>query len=500
MAAKKPPAGKSLAEFEAAHDPTFERLAPTTIYARELPKGIKRYIVTAAQNATPVHPEFWAVLQTMAAHYKAELLIVPIRYKNPTSTWSGSQSNEEYWFGEVRPYLWNVRHKLNKNLTLLADLKIQPTASSPLTGADGLAHASSGIIGHTKVQLKTIATPQSRMAKILMTTGACTVENYTDSRAGKLGAFHHSLSCVLVEVDGGWFSARHVHYDSKSKSATDLGTRFTTAGTYKAPRPAALNMGDTHVDFIDPQVERATFDAPDSLVNLLRPDNLIWHDLNDDYSCNPHHAGNPFNTIAKYRGTKNSVRGEVFRSIHYVMDRTPEDCKSYIVPSNHNDFLGRWINRHDWRDDPVNAQFYLETALEMVRETRMTSKGTHYPDPFTFWLRRVLAKRDIKNIIALDTDESLMLAGVENGLHGHQGPNGARGSIMNLRRLGVRVIIGHSHSPGIDEGAYQNGTSTRLRLEYNHGASSWQNAHTVLHADGKRQLIFVIDGRYRLTA
>lgn len=495
---KKPAIGKTLEDFRASHDPMYERNAPTEVYMRELPKGVKRYLVVAAQNATPVHAQWWNVILTMAKFYEAQLMVIPLRYKNPTSTWGGSQQNAEYWDTPVREYLWNQRLALNKNLTLLADMKIQPTASSPLTGADGLSHASSGIIGHTKVQLKSIATPQSRMAKLLMTTGACTVENYTDSRAGKIGAFHHSLSCVLAEIDGKRFYARHVHFDSKTNSATDLERRFTVDRCIDAPRPLALNMGDTHVDFIDPLVERATFDAPDSLVNLLKPRALIWHDLNDDYACNPHHEGNPFNPIAKFRSGRDSVRGEVFRAIGYVATHTPDDCTSYVVSSNHNDFLGRWINRHDWRSDPANAEFYLETALAMVRDTSMTTKGTDYPDPFTYWLRKQLAER--KNIIALDTDESLMMGGVEQGMHGHQGPNGARGSITNLRRLGVKSIIGHSHSPGIDEGCYQNGTSTRLRLEYNHGASSWLNAHTVLHADGKRQLIVIVDGQYRLTA
>lgn len=494
----KSTSGKSLDEFREKHDPTFELNNPTAIYERQIPKGVKRYIVTAAQNATPVHTGWWAILRTMAQHFDAQILVIPLRYKNPTSAWSGSQSNAEYWPAEVRDYLWNVRRQLNENITVLADMKIQPTASSPLTGADGLSLASSGIIGHTKIQLKSIATPQSRMAKVLMTTGACTVENYTDSRAGKIGAFHHSLACVLVELDGSKrFFARHVHYDDKTQSATDLHQRFTADGVQPAPRPLVLNMGDTHCDFICPQVEKATFGSG-GIIELTRPLALVWHDLNDDYSCNPHHLGNPFNPIAKYRSGRGLVAGEVFRAIDYAADRTKDDMISYIVPSNHNDFLGRWINRHDWRSDPENAEFYLETALAMVRETRMVAKGTSYPDPFTFWLRKRLADR--KDVIALDTDQSLMLGSVENGMHGHQGPNGARGSITNLRRLGVKSNIGHGHSPGIDEGCYQNGTSTRLRLEYNHGASSWLNAHILQHADSKRQLLIMVDGRYRLAA
>jgi hypothetical protein len=485
--------GKSLKDFRAAHDPTFKVEQPTEIFKRPLRKNCAVYLIVAAQNATPVHDEWWAVLQTIAKVRKAELLVIPLRYKNPTSQWTGSQQNAEHWAAAVRPFLWNVRHNLNSNLTVLADMKIQPTASSPLTGLEAVSLAASGIVGHTKLQMRSVPTPSSRMAKILTTTGACTVANYTDSHAGRIGEFHHSLSAVLVEVKGKRFHLRHVHYDAKSRSATDLNTRYLANGYGLAPRPLAIDMGDTHVDSICPRVEHATF-GPGGMVETLKPQHLIYNDLLDSYSCNPHHMGNPFNAVAKRARGADDVKMEVGRAIAFVRKRTPADCLSIIVPSNHNDFLRRWIVTNDWRRDPVNAAFYLETALAMVNDTRLTEKGTEYPDPFTHWFRLA----EVPNARCLDLDESFMLGGVELGMHGDIGPNGARGSIKNLRRIGVKSIIGHSHSPGIDEGCYQTGTSTRLRLEYNHGASSWLNAHCILHADGKRQIIVVVDGNWRL--
>lgn len=483
--------GRSLDDFRAAHDPTHEVLAPTTIFERPLSPEAKCFIVVAAQNATPVHPVWWRVLRRIAEANEAEILAIPLRYKNPTSQWTGSQQNAEHWASEVRPFLWNTRKALNSNLTVLGDLKIQPTASSPLTGADAISHSSSGILGHTKVQLKAIPTPSSKMAKLLMTTGACTMANYTDSRSGRIGEFHHSLAAVFVVIDGDMFHARHIHYDSVSESSTDLDTRYTVDGGKKAPRPLALVMGDTHVDFIDPLVEAATF-GTGGMVDILRPQHLIYHDLLDAYSCNPHHVGNPFNLIAKAKSQRGSVKAETERAIQFVADRAHKGALSVVVAANHNDMLRRWMLRHDWKNDPTNAEFYLETALAMVRETKLTSRGTEYPDPFTLHFRR--AKVPFTHV--LDEDESLVLGGVELGMHGDLGPNGSRGSAKNLSRIGVKSIVGHSHSPAIEEGCYQVGTSTKLRLEYNHGPSSWLNAHAILHADGKRQLVPIIEGRW----
>lgn len=478
-------------DFRAAHDPRYVVNEPTAVYGRPLPKDAQVFIITAAQNATPVEKTFWAVLKRMAKMRGAELMVIPLRYKNPTSTWAGSQKNAEWWAPEVREYLWNVRHTLNKHLTLLADIKMQPTMSDPLTGIDSLTHASSGIVGHTKLQLRSIATPSNRMAKVLTSTGAVTVPNYNDARVGKLAEFHHSQSAVIVEVDGGFFALRHLHFDKKTGTVTDLNVRWDKAGSAVAPPAEALALGDVHVDYADPTVLQATFGAG-GLVPLLKPKRIIYHDLLDAYAVNGHHKGNPFNAIAKRKAGKDDARAEVMRAIEFVKERTPKGCEAVVVSSNHDDMLRRWIVNADWKEDSTNAEFYLETALHMVRSAHIGKGGTEYPSPFPYWL-----KKFAPDVRVLGGDESLVVCGVELGMHGDRGPNGSRGSARNLRRIGVRSIIGHSHSPEIAEGCYQTGTSTRLRLEYNSGPSSWLNAHVVLNADGKRQLVIIVDGRFR---
>ncbi len=462
-------------------------------FKRKINDRVRTFIVTAAQNATPVHPAFFACLRRFEKERGAALLVIPIRYKNPSSVWTASQENAEIWAEEVRPYLWNVRRKLADGLILLGDIKTQPTASEPLTGFDAITGAASGILGHTKLQLKCVATPQNRMAKILTTTGACTVPNYTDSKLGKVGAFHHALAAVVVEVDGPRFHLRHVHFDKTTESFIDLDRRYYADKVTPAPRPHALVMGDTHVDFIDPDVERATFGAG-GIVRRLRPVSLVWHDLLDGYSINPHHAGNPFNRIAKGLNDRASVAAEVQRAAEFVRKRTGKNMLSWIVPSNHDDFLRRWVVSHDWKADAENAEFYLSLALEMVRGTKLTEKGTETPSPLGIVFPHFV---DMERIRLLRSDESLMLGGIELSMHGERGPNGARGSAKNLRRIGVKSVIGHSHTPEISEGCYQVGTSTSLRLEYNGGPSAWLNAHCLVHADGKRQLIFIIDGFWR---
>jgi hypothetical protein len=457
------------------------------------PLNATRYLITSAQNATPVHAEFFAALQVAAKHLRAELVVIPFRYKNPTSQWTQAQAAHEHWAPELAPYLHNTRKKLNANLVLAADVKTQPTASSPLSGFEALTGAESCIIGHPKMQLRTVPAPIGRLPKILSTTGAVTQRNYTDTKAGKLGEFHHFLGAIIVEIDGPWFALRQINADRRTGEFTDLDLHFTSRGVRQAPPAAGLVMGDMHARFTSPEVERATF-SPGGIVDTLKPLKLVWHDLLDGYAVNPHHLGNPFIAHAKAQAGFGDPEAEVKHAVKFVADRTPAGSESVIVASNHDDFLARWINAADWRQ--VGAKvFYLRTALAMLERTQMTAQGTEYEDPFRYWVGVLRGKAKIR---ALQRNEPLKIKDIECGHHGHRGPNGSKATMKNMARVGEKITDAHGHSPGIEEGHYRVGTSTPLQMEYTGGPSSWANCHCVTYDTGKRALIFMSGGRWRL--
>lgn len=489
---EQPAIGYDEDTYRRKYDPTYTVPPITKAYDRPLPKDADRFIIVAAQNATPVVPEWWALLNTIAADKGAELLVIPLRYKNATSIWTASQRNAEWWAPEVQPYLWNVRLQLNKHLTVMADMPIQPTNGNPLGRTESLSGISSAIFAHPKLQMKTVPVPSSRMAKLMTTTGVCTKENYVDTGLGIISQFHHSLSAVYVELDGDKFYLTQLHYSKADQSCTDLDTKYTVGKVASAPRALALVAGDMHVRFLDTTVHNARM----KLLEQVEPQHWIFHDTLDSHATTPHHIKHPIILQAIEEAGMDDVRAEADEALGYIQRYgASKDRTAVIVPSNHDDMLTRWVEREDWRTmSDANADFYLELARKMKAQAHYSPiKGVELPDAFG-----LLAKeREMKNVIVLDRGESFALAGVELGMHGDLGPNGTRGSRQNLRRIGVKSIIGHSHSPGIDEGCYQTGTSSYLRLEYNHGASGWLNADVLLNADGKRQVIVYIDGRYR---
>ena len=106
----------------------------TVAKQKEHDKNKKIFLITSAQGDTPVHKKFFKNLEVYAEHIDAEILVIPFRYLNPTSVFTKEQENKDVWDDMTVPYLTLNRHDLNNSVSVLSDVKIQPTASQPLQG------------------------------------------------------------------------------------------------------------------------------------------------------------------------------------------------------------------------------------------------------------------------------------------------------------------------------------------------------------------------------
>lgn len=464
--------------------------------------GFRRYVITSAQNNTPVHEPFLKAINTYCEHNDAKLIVIPYRYKNPTSIWNNNNKNDEFWAAPLIPHLLDKMTRLSDNLVLMANVKIQPTATQPLSGFEGYTGSDSAIIGHPKIQLKTVPTMGNDIPKLLVSTGAITIPNYTDSKAGWKGAFHHSLAAIVVELDDDdIFHIRHIHCDQMTGEFYDLDKLYTATEVIPDQRVEALVAGDVHAEFIDPDVEHATYTGRNSIANILKPKYFIFHDLTDFYARNHHHRGNDIIGVGKHRYGRNNVEAGLQQAADFI-DRVSRDgTTNIVVKSNHDEAFDRWLREADIRGDWENAQFYYYMKYHQMKSINMNDTGFASMDPFEFWCKHPDQASGLKSLDKtkfLKRDESFNLCGVELGFHGDVGPNGARGNITAFSKMSMKMIIGHSHTPGIYESVVQVGVSSRLNLEYKRGPSSWLCSHAILYPNGKRTLINVINGKWRL--
>jgi hypothetical protein len=461
------------------------------------PKPVKKYknrkwLITSAVSDTPVNKK---VLQTMLGyclHNDATLLIGAIKYK-PHGL---AEANKEYhWEEEVNSYLVNKNMRLLPNLMIMFGININPTIVSPLSSMEALSKGDNLLFAATQVAMKTVAMSHCENAIILSTTGAVTVPQYSETKAGCRANFNHSYSAIIIEEDKAIndFHYRILHVDNDG-IAYDLDTRYQGNDYVENNTVPALVTGDEHRAFIDDNVVQSTYTGQDSIVNMLRPEYIVRHDVLDFYAKNHHTEKNLFVNYAKHHSRMDDVEAELTATMDFIKDTTPGYAKSIIVSSNHTEHVLRWLNDANPKTDQRNAIIYHDLMALTLRNTKSGSSGTELVNPFVLWAKE---KYDCSNIQFLTAFDSYKIEGIEVAVHSHQGVNGSRGSAEQISKLGVKTIVGHSHAPKIIAGCYQVGTSTRLRLEYNGGPSSWAHCHVLIYKNGKRTPIFIKKNKWR---
>jgi len=437
-------------------------------------KDKKIFFITAAQNATSIHKNFVKGMETLAKKYDAEILVIPYRFKNPTSVWTDKQENDDWWDEAILPYLTLNRNNFNNAVSVLSDIKIQPTSSQPLQGLEGMTGDHSCVVGHPRIELKTLPVLEGERHKIMFTTGACTLQNYTDSKQGKKGEFHHSLGFAVVEIkDKETFFFRQVQANSKGEFI-DLETFVDGEKTSKETEVEAIALGDIHVRHCDPRVTDVTLN---NLFKRLKPKKVFLHDIMDSQSVSHHNLKDPFLLHKLEMTGANDLAKEVKEMIEWL--KPFEKYNVYIVKSNHDEHIDKFLETTDWRKMTTlkNAIPYMEYS--MARLKGLADNGVV---PY-------IINQKYPKFKCLGHNDSVKVKGWLMSVHGHIGASGSRGSISQYSRLSSKSLTGHSHTIGRIAGAASVGTSTYLRVGYNVGASAWVNSHGIINRLGKLQHI-----------
>lgn len=473
-----------VAEIERENDDLRFTLGDTI---KELLENHRTFIISSAQNNTALNMNAWKSMMQYKKHRDAAVLILPVKYQ-----WNRNES--EIWYpGEVMPYLTEDEIHLHPLLRVMGQVRITATMTNPLSGLDSLTQGASGIFGHGQIQMKTVATPQHALPKMLYTTGSVSVKNYSHKKTGVKGEFHHSPGFIVVELDAeNDFHMRSVTIDDNGEFY-DLDHHATPRGVKKVKSVDALVLGDEHVIRKDEGCVKATFDGPHSLVSLLKPKKLVRHDVFDGHSISHHHRNSPVTRYRKWWCSEDSLEDELKITAEHVIETTPKNCQSLMVPSNHHNHLNRWLEEADPKQEPWNALLYHELMFKWLG----SFDDDAYFDPFEYAMRKYVNEKDQYKVRFLKQDEPYLIKDILISLHGDKGPDGSRGSVNSLRKIGAKTIIGHRHSPCIDKGCYQVGTSSLLNLDYTSGPSSWLHTHCIIHPNGKRQLVHIINGKFR---
>lgn len=481
------------------------RMGQPSPKSRRLPgKGkIKRYLLTSAQNNTLVAAKVWETILTIRDHYDAELMVGTFSYNKASYSIKSTKRNagptaadkEDLWFDpEVEEYITDEPVQLAPGLVWCGEMNILPTAVRPLSGLEVYTGRQSGIFPHAKRAMDSVASGKYEPTKFNYTTGTVTKRNYIQKKAGLKAEFHHVYGALLVEVDSDsdWF-VREITVDNYG-TAYDLDLCFKDGKVTSGHRVETITWGDIHVAEIDQDVAALCW-GEGGIADTLRPCYQMMHDVLDFRARNLHNVkrGLIHDRFQAYVCGHDSVEEEIGGVATFIEQASRPWCKTIVVDSNHNNYLVEWLRVCDYRSDPINAIYFLEAQLHMFKS--IAAAPYEKVNLLKWAVERASGQRE--NVIFLGEDESFVVKNIEHGMHGHLGPNGARGTATNLARMGRKMNRGHSHSAGIVDGVYTAGVTGKLDQGYNKGPSSWSASHILTYPNGKRTIITMWNGKWR---
>ena len=482
--------------------------APSTL-RRPLPNPGDRsfYILTSAQNNTDLNQGCWDNLLAYAKHLDAEIMVATYTYDkahqiaSKKKTAKESDRQPEWWVPEIEPYTCDERVALAPGLVWCGELQILPTAINPISGFESYTGRKSTILPHPKFAMQSIASPKGTGTKFIYTTGTVTKRNYIQKKAGQKAEFHHGYGALIVEIDseGQWF----VRQISTQDNGTfyDLQTRVM-GGVVSSDqhRPEAIVWGDIHERHLEQRMKDLCFGAG-GVLDTLRPRYQVLHDVLDFRAQNHHDRDDSWKTFKKFCEGGLSVEQEIKDTASFLLTVDRKWCTTAVVCSNHDMAMVRWLKEADFRVDPENALFFLE-ANQAAYMSILRQDTAFYPIEWA--MRRTWPLGTVVHGIKfLRRDERFTVCpdkagGIELGMHGDIGANGARG--INLRtfaKTGRKCVVGHGHSAGWFEGARQVGVLSALDQGYNEGMSSWSHTNALIYPNGKMTLFTIWNYKWR---
>ena len=444
---------------------------PSLLKVEDL-RGCKDFIITSATNNSPTVKPFVEALKQFAKHRSAELLIIPVRYRNPSAV---TKTTDYKWDESLYPYVLLDDLQVSSKL-VISTTPLQATAVNPLSGMAPVSGIKSAIYGHPQMGMEVVATPANELPKIIHTTGSVSRPRYSSTKDGGKAKFNHSISAVYVQVVGTKFYPIQLMWDGKGFYYFD--EYWTDEGMSEGHQAAGMVFGDDHLHW-----ERKDVTAARVRVKaLVQPKIEVRHDVLDFNSQNHHHT-----TIQKIKIAQEGnhlVKKEIDQAVSYLNKNAGE--MTWIIRSNHHDAIEKWINRFDPDKDPHNAPFYFDIAAKVVESDKCAFE---------------LAVEDSLNIPYkfVSGNDKALIAGIDVSQHGDIGANGSRGSLKGFAKSSYKTVSGHTHTPGIEKGAWSVGCGTD-RMTYKEGLSSWMLCDCLIYPNGKRALVFYINGKFRRDA
>jgi hypothetical protein len=237
------------------------------------------------------------------------------------------------------------------------------------------------------------------------------------------------------------------------------------------------------------------------MLSDLRPEKLLLHDIFDNEARNHHNEGDNAHSYEMAIRGRDSVLSEIEQVTDFLVEIQRPETQIYVIESNHDIGLDRYVREGRYRNDGVNIRLGLQLEdryLQWREEVGAALDAHKRPKSFSLleYAVRKIAGDNLNSVTWIYDGHSFLINGIECGHHGFRGANGSKGTASGFATMGRKMSIGDKHSPEIVDGVYVAGVM-QLQMGYNKGPSSWAVTHIVHYPNGKRSLVTLQNGKWR---
>jgi hypothetical protein len=253
-----------------------------------------------------------------------------------------------------------------------------------------------------------------------------------------------------------------------------MGIDYLPDGSIEEMKNTVMVIGDSHTGYHDEELYWTTLDTAKG----VGVSTVVLHDVFNGTSISHHDKDKGITRAIKAVENKLSLELECKAVKNYLDNIEQQDMDIYIVESNHDQHLTKYLEQGRFVTDPINYKISLKLALAAIDKK----------NPLQYAIENVLDYKSDR-VHWLKEDEHFNVYGVECGMHGAKGSNGSRGSLAVFEKGLGNCVVGHSHTACIIRNAFSVGTIGLMDMDYNKGLSSWTRTCCLIYSNGTKQLI-----------
>lgn len=429
----------------------------------------KTLVVTSVIDGQPINHDYFQVLQNYCKLNNAELCILWGK-----SLKKSTFSKEDYAL--IQDYLCTEVITPEAETCLIKDFEIPATCKNPLANFEKLTKYSTIITASPKQYMKILPYDVNTSTyRIAWSTGTISYINNYSSINDFLNEEFNTFGAIKLmwSDDLHKYITTNLIYDEMTKTISDVNKVYTT-DTVVDTTVDGIVLGDLHLPEENPIYIKASID----LINQCMPISVMLHDWCSFNSINHHESHKYLTKILNQTEDNKTLEVELnlaVKKLYKIIDQCNDYSTFFIVPSNHDNFLMKWLNDGEFVKDKANAVIGCKLFAKIA-------EGNH---PFNGIIK------PNSNLCYLWDEEGYVINGIEVGNHGHEGIAGAKASTKSYSKLYAKSITGHTHSPQIFENHYVVGTNSYLKLAYVNKFTNWAFCNAIVHKNGTVQLFFI---------